>query len=260
MERAGKITAQVIGEVLARAEPGVNTWDLDQFAEKRIRELGGEPGFKKVAGYDFATCININEGLVHGIPTRDLIVKEGDIVSVDAGAFYGGFHTDSAWTKLVKGENPPAGPLRSEASEAGLKAKSYEEREGFLDVGIRALERAIAQCRVGNFVGDISEAIQSVVEGAGFSVVRDLVGHGVGRELHEDPQIPCFGVGGEGAQLVVGMVLAIEVLYTWGNSGIDAADDGWTVVTKDRSLAAIFEKTVAITETGTRVVTKTLTL
>jgi len=246
MERAGEITAQVIREVLARAEPGVNTWDLDQFADKRICELGGEPGFKRVDGYDFATCINVNEGLVHGIPTRDLVIKEGDIVSVDLGAFYEGFHTDSAWTKLVKSEK--------------LKVKSYEERGRFLDVGEEALGKAIAQCRVGNFVGDISETIQSVVEGAGFSVIRDLVGHGVGRELHEDPQIPCFGVGGEGPQLVAGMVLAIEVLYARGSSEIEVAEDGWTVVTKDRSLAATFEKTVAITEAGVQMLTKTLTL
>lgn len=240
MAEGGEITARVIEEVLEKVEPGVSTWELDRFAEKRIRELGGEPGFKKVSGYDFATCININAGLVHGIPSKDKILREGDIVSVDLGVFYKGFHTDAAWTKAVPRQGLGIGAV---------------EIEKFLDAGKKALERAIGQCREGNYVGDISAAVQETIEGAGFNVIQALVGHGVGRELHEEPQIPCFGEPKTGARLKREMTLAVEILYAMGQPEIEVLGDGWTIVTRDGSLAVIFEETVAVGKKGPRVLT-----
>jgi len=237
MVQSGAITAQVLRETLKMAAPGMSTWELDAFATRRICELGGEPGFKKVAGYDFATCININEGLVHGVPSRRKILREGDVVSIDLGTFYRGFHTDAAWTVMV-----------------GLGVLDVRV-DRFLAAGKKALKNAIARCHEGGYVGDVSHTIQESIEGAGFSVVRALVGHGVGRKLHEPPQIPCFGRARSGSRLVRGMVLAIEVLYARGDSEIEILDDGWTIVTRDGSLAAIFEETVAVGKKEGRVLT-----
>lgn len=233
MAESGQITGRVLTEALEQVRPGVSTLELDQYAERRIRELGAEPGFKKVRDYSFTTCINLNEGLVHGLPSKDIVIHEGDLVSVDLGAFYGGFHTDAAWTMAVNGS----------------------QTESFLKAGKTALERAIAVCQPGNRVGDISAKIQEVIEKAGYQVIQALVGHGVGRELHEDPQIPCFGAAQTGPRLKLGMTLAIEVLYAEGAPGIVVSDDGWTVQTADGSLSAIFEKTIVIEETGPRVLT-----
>ena len=244
MEEGGKILARVIKEALARAKPGTSTWELDQFAEERILELGGEPGFKRVPGYCFATCININEDLVHGLPSKSRILREGDIVSIDAGVFYKGFHTDAAWTIAV-----------GQSSSSALRLRSEQAAGQFLKTGEGALRKAIEQCREGNFVGDISHAIQRVVEGAGFNVIRTLVGHGVGRELHEPPQIPCFGEPGVGVELKSGMTLAIEVLYAKGNPEVEIVEDGWTVKMKDNSLSAIFENTVAVGKREAQVLT-----
>lgn len=276
MAEGGKVTVRVIEETLERTKPGVSTLQLDQFAEKRILELGGEPGFKTVPNYNFATCININEGLVHGIPSEDKVLREGDIVSVDLGVFFKGFHTDAAWTvtagqldseaaRQQEEENPSeVATFRSRrrknrslkaATSKDAKPRQLSANEEFLEAGKSALQRATEQCVEGKFVGDISHAIQGTIEGAGFNVIRALVGHGVGRELHEAPQIPCFGEPKTGAGLKRGMTLAIEVLYAMGEPEIEVLEDGWTIRTKDESLSAIFEKTVLVGKEEPKVLT-----
>ncbi|MEA2020505.1 MAG: type I methionyl aminopeptidase [Patescibacteria group bacterium] len=246
MAKGGLITAKAREEVLKAAVPGVKTADLEELAVNRIKELGGEPGFMKVPGYDCATCINLNAGLVHGVPSENVTVEEGDVFTVDLGTFYKGFHTDAAWSIVV-------GNRRT--AFRGLQEKEHKEKKRFLEVGEEALERATEQCVPGNFVGDISHAIQETVEGAGYNVIRALVGHGVGEELHEGPQIPCFGKPGEGSMLEEGLVLAVEILYAEGGPAIETLDDGWTIKTKDNSLSALFENTIAVTEGGSRVLT-----
>lgn len=244
MREGSKITAQVREEVLRKAVPGVTTWELEGYARERIHALGGEPGFMRVPGYDYATCINLNEGLVHGIPSKDIVIKEGDLFTVDLGVFYEGFHTDCAWSIAVG---------QRDSQSVGQQEK--KEKTKFLEVGELALEKATEQCTPGNFVGDISNAIQKTIEGAGYNVSRALVGHGVGEELHEGPQIPCYGRLGSGSRFSEGMTVAIEVLYMMGEPGIQTADDGWTIKTKDNSLSGLFENTVAITKNGPEVLT-----
>ncbi|MFW6110041.1 MAG: type I methionyl aminopeptidase [Patescibacteria group bacterium] len=249
MVEGGKITAQVRAELLEQAQPGVSTWELEELAERRIREQGGEPGFKRVEGYSYATCINVNEGLVHGIPSREITLQEGDLVSVDLGTFYKGFHTDAAWT-TISGQQTAIGD-QSEVDQGAADDKKH-----FLETGQKALKGATQKCVAGNHVGDVSATIQRVIESEGYNVVRDLVGHGVGEELHEDPQIPCFGLQGTGPQLRPGMTLAIEVLYAQGESAIITnRKDGWTICMRDGSLSAIFENTIAVTNSGPRILT-----
>ena len=172
MSRGGKISAQVLKEVLGLVKPGISTLELDRFAEGRIIGLSGKPAFKGYDGYKFATCININDGIVHGTPSS-YKVRNGDLVSIDLGVIYGGFNTDVSWT-VIAGDGDP-------------------ESKEFLEAGERALKKAISKCKVGNRIGDISCAMQVEIEKSGYNVVRDLVGHGVGLELHEDPQVPCYG-------------------------------------------------------------------
>lgn len=239
MLRGGQIAAQVLRDATSRLEPGPTT-SVDRFVEKRIRRLKAVPSFKGFEGYPYSTCININQGVVHGLPSSEQI-KEGDVVSVDLGVFYRGFHTDCAWTVLLGGQV--------------ADTVSFNQRKKFLQVGRLALAEAVRECRPGQRVGDISFAMQRVVEGAGFSVVRDLVGHGVGRNLHEEPQIPCFGRRGTGRKLEEGMVLAVEVIYALGNPKLKVLADGWTIVTEDASIAGLFEHTVAVTLAGPKVLT-----
>lgn len=245
MREGGKITARVREEVLKAAVPGVKTADLEELAVTRIKELGGEPGFMKVPGYDYAICANLNAGLVHGIPSKDIVIKEGDLFTVDLGTFYKGFHTDAAWSIISN--------QRSAVSQQ--QEKEQREKKRFLRAGERALAKATERCVPGNFVGDISYAIQETIESSGYAVIRALVGHGVGEELHEGPQIPCFGEPGEGSMLEEGLVLAIEVLYTMGGPAIETEDDGWTIKTKDDSLSGLFENTVAVTKGGPEILT-----
>jgi len=245
MKEGGKIAATVREKVLAAAEPGISLLELDALAEKLILEAGGELSFKGFEGFPFTTCINVNEGVVHGLPTRRKL-REGDLLTVDLGVLYRGLHTDNART-----------------IEVNKKTRKQENKKHFLSVGQEALEKAIEQCRVGNRVGDISQAIQTTVEGAGYNVVRELGGHGVGKKLHESPFIPGF-VETKGMKGTVpfnpilkgGMVLAVEVIYTQGNGRIEVIDDGWTIVTSDGGLAGLFENTVAIQKTGPLVLTK----
>lgn len=231
IRQSGKISSQVLKKVLQNIKVGISGLELDAIAEKEIDRLGGQPSFKTVPGYKWASCITINEQVVHGIPTERLI-EEGDLVSVDLGTVYKGWHTDCAWSVLVRGK--------------GERGEETKVKQKFLEIGEQALWEGIDQAVDGNRVGDISNAIQSRVEGAGYSVVRSLVGHGIGRNLHEDPQIPCFGEKGSGIKLQSGMTLAIEVIYTSGKADVMLDKDGWTFKTTDNSWGGLFEMTVIV--------------
>ncbi len=239
MMRGGKMLAEVLYAVVAHAQPGVTEIELDQLAERLIREKGGEPGFKRVEGYSHTVCVSTNDVVVHGIPTK-YALKEGDIIGVDCGVFLEGFHTDMAETVLVG------------------KAKDLSVTT-FLETGKRALLAGIAQAKPGNHVGDISHAIQAIVEGQGYSVVRSLVGHGVGRELHEEPEVPGYLTGSidKTPKLTPGMTIAIEVIYNMGEPEVvyDGSDD-WTIRTEDGSLGGLFERSVLITKTGHTIITE----
>ncbi len=224
MKKAGEISSSALKKVLNEVKPGVTLSDLDALAEKEILAKGAEPAFKRVPDYDYATCINVNEGLVHGIP-NNYALKSGDIVSIDLGAYYNGFNSDQCWTVEVE----------------------TNEHAEFLETGRVALKKAIKQARKGNKIGDISNAIQTTIEKKGYSVSRELVGHGVGKTLHESPFVPGFGDINSGKKLKEGMTLAIEVIYQKGKYPITTVKDGWTVQTADNSLAAVFEHSIGIT-------------
>lgn len=233
MREAARIGALALKAALKAVTPGVTLIEINQAAENEILKHGAEPGFKKVPNYHYATCININEGIVHGIP-NGYKVKKGDVVSIDLGAYYQGFHSDLAYTVEVESDN----------------------QQDFLKTGEEALSNAINMCKVGNRIGDISAAIQETVESAGYSVSRDLVGHGVGRKMHEKPQIPCYGIRKTGQVLKEGMTLAIEVIYQKGRPPIVLSDDAWTIETEDGSISALFEHDVLVTSKGPEVLTK----
>lgn len=230
MSAANQIVATVRDEVAERIRPGVTTGELDKYAEARIRELGGEPAFKGYRGFPATLCVSLNEEVVHGIPSTKRRLAAGDIVGIDLGVRLEGFYGDSALTVPV----PPVD----------------EDVTRLLEATREALDLAIGQCWPGRRVGDISHAVQQHVEQAGFSVVREFVGHGIGVALHEDPQIPNFGDPGVGARLRPGMVLAIEPMVNLGDAGVEVLEDGWTAVTVDRKPSAHFEHSVAITEEG----------
>jgi methionyl aminopeptidase len=234
MALAGALVAETIAHVGSLLRPGVTTAELDDAAGAFIRERGGIPTSEGYKGYPKAICISPNDVVVHGIPGTH-VVAEGDLVTIDVGITLDGYIADSAYTFGV-GEIEPEG-------------------QRLLDVAQDALAAGIAEAQIGNHVGDISHAVQTVVEGADFSVVRSLVGHGVGRHYHEDPHIPNFGEPGRGPRLSEGMTIAIEPMITAGGSDIDVGDDGWTITTSDRSLSAHFEHTVAITADGPRILT-----
>jgi methionyl aminopeptidase len=236
MARAGAIVARTLDLVGTLVRPGVSTEDLDREAERFIRtHKGASPSFKGLYGFPKTLCISINEEIVHGIPSPTRILREGNIVSVDVGVYLEGFHADSARTF-------PVGQISPEAER--LLAATRE-----------ALAAGIAQAKLGNHVGDIGHAVQGVAEAAGFGVVRELVGHGVGTRMHEDPQVPNHGHPRRGPRLQVGMTLAIEPMITAGSYATRVLDDKWTVVTADASLAAHFEHTVAITANGPKILT-----
>ena len=234
MARAGDIVADTLAMIGEQLVPGVSMLELDRLAEEYIRERGGVPTSKGYRGYPAALCISPNAMIVHGIPT-EYRAEPGDIISIDLGVTLDGLIADSAYTFGV-GEISP-------------------EAQRLLDVCQDALAAGIEQARIGNHVSDISHTIQTVVEEAGFSVVRSLVGHGVGRYYHEDPHIPNFGQPGRGPRLSEGMTIAIEPMITAGGSDVLLADDGWTISTADGSLSAHFEHTVAVTDDGPRILT-----
>ena len=233
MREGGDISSRAMKAVLAEVKPGVTLKELDTIAENVITSAGASASFKTVDDYSYATCINVNAGIVHGIPNL-YELEEGDVVSIDLGAYYKGFHTDMAFSVEVS-----------------------SDKEGkFLNAGRKALENAIFNCVEGNRIGDVCHAIQSEIERNGYSVSRDLVGHGVGRQLHEDPYVPGYGKKKKGLKLENGMVLAIEVIYQKGRPEISLDFDGWTYKTADGSLSGLFEHTVAITPQGPQIITE----
>ena len=231
MAEGGRRLAEIRDKIMRAAKPGVTAIELDRLTDKLIAKAGGKASFKMVPGYRWATCININDAVVHGIPDGYKI-KSGDKVGIDVGMYYKGFHTDTSVTV--------GGP------------------EKFLTVGRLGLKRAIAQAQMGKRVADISAAMQKTVEEAGYNAVRALTGHGIGRELHEEPAIPCFTLGKYeySPKLTEGMVIAIEIMYNAGTSEVVYKnDDGWTIVTADGKISGLFEETVAITSHGPIVLT-----
>lgn len=241
MRKSGEISAHVLKEVLDHIKIGVSGLEVDHLIEKKIVSLGGEISFRTVSGYKWASCITINEQVVHGIPT-DRKFQQDDIVSVDLGVIYRGWHTDCAWTVLVSGSMG-----QSKVTRLRRNSKSEEEeKKKFLQIGEHALWDGIANAVEGKRIGDISSAIQKKVESAGYFVVRALVGHGVGRTLHEEPEVPGYGEGGTGLILKKGMTLAIEVIYAKGTSEVVLEKDGWTYTSADGSWAGLFEMTVIV--------------
>jgi methionyl aminopeptidase len=234
MRRAGVVVASTLELLRNEARPGVTTGELDRLAEEHIRSQGGVPTFKGYRGFPGSICASPNEMIVHGIP-GPYELKDGDLLSVDVGVTLDGYVADSAITIAI-------GPVPDRARE-------------LIEVCQEALQAAIEQCRSGNRLGDISNAVQTVVEARGFGVVRALVGHGVGRSMHEDPQIPNYGPAGRGPKLAPGMVFAIEPMITAGGWSVRGGDDGWAVYTEDGSLSAHCEHTVAITDNGPRILT-----
>lgn len=235
MRVPAKVTAEIMRDVESIIKPGVSTWEISKFVEKRILEAGMKPAFKGYGGFPAAACVSPNEVVVHGIPSKKIILHEGDIVSVDAGAIYKGWYSDMARTYRVGAVSEEADRLINTAKESFFAGLQY--------------------CRPGNYLSDISHAIQECVEGAGFAVIREYVGHGVGRNLHEDPQIPNYGRAGRGAKLKKGMVLAIEPMISVGTYEVDVWDDEWTAVTRDGLYAAHYENTVVITDGEPEVIT-----
>lgn len=235
MREAGKIVALTHRLLAENIRPGISTKELDSLAEDFIRKQGAVPSFKGYHGYPASICTSVNEELVHGIP-GSRILKDGDIISIDIGAQIHGFHGDSAWTY-------PVGNISEEAVQ-------------LLRVTEESLYKGIEQVREGNRLSDIGHAIQKHVEAAGFAVVRDYVGHGIGRQMHEDPQVPNYGPPGRGPRLKVGMTLAIEPMVNAATYHCKTLADNWTVVTADGNLAAHFEHTVALTEDGPEILTR----
>lgn len=236
MRTAGRIVAGTIDRVLAAVRPGISTADLDRVAEEEINRRSATPSFRGYKGFPASICASLNDEVVHGIPSPKRMLKVGDVLSLDFGAIWEGYHADSAVTVFV-GEPPSA------------------EAEKLVRVTEEALEAAISQVRPGGRLSDVSHAVEQVVEGAGFSVVREYVGHGIGRSLHEDPQIPNYGPPGRGPELRPGLVLAVEPMVTMGDWPTRVLADDWTVVTADGSLAAHFEHTIAVTDDGQEVLT-----
>jgi methionyl aminopeptidase len=232
---SNRIVAEVLSRLREKIKPGVKTKELDRFAEEMTAKRGAKPAFKGYRGYPFALCVSINDVVVHGMPS-DRILEEGDIVGLDFGVFYEGFYGDAAVTLPV--------------------ARVSEKARKLMQVTEQSLYAGIEQARSGNRLGDISAAVQDSVEQAGFSVVRDFVGHGIGKELHEEPQIPNFGKKGRGVELKIGMILAIEPMVNEGGYQVRILPDGWTVVTQDGSLSAHFEHSVAITENGPEILSQ----
>ena len=237
MRRAGKVVRAVLEHVRAAVKAGATTLDLENAAESKMKEFGAKAAFKGYHGFPCVLCTSVNQEVVHGIPSKKRVLKEGDIVSIDFGAIVDGFYGDAAITVAV-----------------GEKLDDTTRR--LLDATKASLQAAIDVVRPGATLGDIGAAVQEVVEAEGFSVVRDFVGHGIGTRMHEDPQIPNYGQRGRGLKLKEGMVLAIEPMVNVGKPEVEVLKDGWTAVTADGTMSAHFEHTVAVTETGATVLTE----
>ena len=228
MREPGKVTGKILRELEDFIKPGISTMDIDKFVEDTIRAHGMIPAFKGYGGFPGSACVSVNEEVVHGIPSKKRILKEGDIVSVDIGCIYKGYNSDAARTYGV--------------------GKISEEAQRLIDAARESFFEGLKFCKVGYRLSDVSHAIQKRVEEDGFGVIRDFVGHGIGRELHEDPQIPNYGKPGRGPRLAKGMVLAIEPMISEGTYEVEVLLDNWTAVTADGKLAAHYENTVVITD------------
>ena len=235
MREACRISAGALQTAGKAVEPGVTTAEIDRLAEEYIRSQGGEPNFKNYEGYPATACISINNEVIHGIPSSKRKLRAGDIVSIDLGAKFDGYHGDNAATFACGDVTPEAKRL--------------------MDATRESLYEGIKAARAGGRIGDISHAVQAYVEARGYSVVRQFVGHGVGTHLHEAPEVPNFGTAGRGIRLMPGMTIAIEPMVNAGAAGVEVQPDGWTVLTKDGSLSAHFEHTVAITADGPKIMT-----
>lgn len=236
LREANLIVADVLDALEAAARPGISTWELNDIAAGRLKQLKGESAFLGYHGYPAVLCTSVNDVVVHGIPRKDVVLKDGDLLSIDFGAFKDGWCGDSARTIPIGKITPDAEALMTATRES--------------------LERAIAVCVPGNRLGDIGWAVQSHAEGRGFSVVRQFVGHGIGRAMHEEPHVPNYGDAGKGRRLAAGLVVAIEPMINAGGPEVVVTDDGWTAVTKDGSLSAHFEHSVAITDDGPLVLSR----
>jgi methionyl aminopeptidase len=237
MRQSGRVVRQVLDHVRTLVVPGASTMDLERAAEQKMKDLGVKPAFKGYYDYPCVLCTSINEEIVHGIPSEKRVLKAGDIVSVDCGVVLDGYYGDAAITVPVGEEITP-------------------ELKKLLKVTEDSLYRGIEKVRIGNSVGDVGAAVQSFVEAAGFSVVREFVGHGIGTKLHEEPQVPNFGTPGHGARLREGMVLAIEPMVNFGKPEARVLSDKWTAVTADGSYSAHFEHCVAVTKDGPMILTQ----
>ena len=237
MADGGRILADTITMLRERVRPGLSTLELDKMAEDFIRSHeGATPAFKGLYGFPGTLCTSLNHEIVHGIPSRKRVLRDGDLLSIDVGVRYHGYYTDSATTVAI-----------GEVDDVSKR---------LLEVTSKSLEAGIAAAQLGNHIGDIGAAVQGVVEGAGFSVVRDLVGHGIGTEFHEEPQIPNYGKPKRGTKLTPGLTIAIEPMVNVGSAKTRTMPDRWTIVTADGSRSAHFEHTVAITEQGPRILTR----
>lgn len=237
LREAGLAVSEILDDICKAAVPGATTWDLDRIAADGIKRLGVVSAFLGYQGYPAVLCTSVNEVIVHGIPRKDEVLEKGDIIGIDFGAFHKDFCGDSARTVVVGGETSP-------------------ERQKLVDVTRECLERGIAECVPGKRLGDIGFAVQSWAEEHGYSVVKDFVGHGVGRQMHEDPPVPNYGRPGTGKRLKSGLVIAIEPMVNAGAQHVEVLDDDWTAVTQDRSMSAHFEHTIAITDNGPWVLTQ----
>lgn len=238
LRKSGILTAKALKAVIESAKVGVTLFELDKIAENTIKRLGGESSFKTVPGYKFTTCLTVNDEVVHGIP-RDIKLKSGDLLSIDVGAIFQGWHTDVAWSIIVGSD------------ELGVGS----EKKRFLEVGEKTLWKTIAQACEGKRIGDISASIQQGVENAGYNVVKSFSGHGIGTNNHEKPEIPTFGKEKTGLKLKRGMILAIEVIYAKGNGDVCEASDDWTVITTDHSLGGLFEMSVIVGKSKAEILT-----
>ena len=236
MREAGRISAMALKVAGEAVEPGVSTWEIDRVARKYIESQGAVPSFLGYGGFPASACISVNNVVIHGIPSKRQIVKAGDIVSIDIGAMFEGFHGDNAYTF-------PCGDIAPQAQR-------------LLDATRESLYEGIKQAKAGNRLGDIGSTVQRYVEARGYSVVRDFVGHGVGAKLHEDPSVPNYGTPGRGVRLLPGMTIAIGPMVNQGGYEVQVQKDGWTTVTRDGKLSAHFEHTVAITPDGPVILTK----
>jgi methionyl aminopeptidase len=234
MRKAGRIVAETLIKIEEVIKPGITTKELDKIAEEYITGCGGRPSFKGYHGFPATLCTSVNEEVVHGIP-GDRVLKEGDIVSIDCGAYFGGFHGDAARTLPVGNISPAAQKL--------------------IDVTRESFFEGIKHAVVGNRIGDISWAVQNYVESFGFSIVRDYVGHGIGREMHEEPPVPNYGKPGRGPKLLRGMALAIEPMVNMGGYAVREKPDGWTVLTLDGKLSAHYENTIVILDNAAEILT-----